>query len=227
MRLALSFTWLVLLMLPGCDSGETASRHRDAEIANLRHQITSQLEWVDTADPKAMARHDIAQKRYRFFSVCGYACGIVGIGGLDAQRCFPAAHEERIKGGTDAPVSDEHSRLIGKAFAFAAEYNAYVARYLVDHAQRQCSPDWNGAANALANFARSHQAQLSVRLNRPVFLVTLQPNVPAQDVLPTLCGIVRSHGLAFDATLAIRKAGQSENRAQTVSCATDGYPELG
>src|SRR5580765_3895598 len=80
---------------------------------------THVLAWLDTADANQMANRDTTQGRYRFFSVCGYACQVVGVGSINAQRCYRNAAVEPIDGTSDVILSKEQERLTKKAYEFA------------------------------------------------------------------------------------------------------------
>src|SRR3990172_603332 len=103
-----------------------------------------QLSWLDSADAVQMLRADVAREQYRFFSVCGYACEVVGVG-LNFNRCFSkVASVNRIEGTSDVIVSPEHDRLLRRARTFAEQYNTLLADYLQSHSMSSCteSADW-------------------------------------------------------------------------------------
>ena len=58
-----------------------------------------------------MAAKDLAHQRYRFFSVCGYSCQVVGVGSINVQRCYPTTTVEIMEGTSDVILSEEQERL--------------------------------------------------------------------------------------------------------------------
>src|SRR5437667_7504755 len=89
--------------------------------------LADPLDWIDHADPARMAKQDIAAGRFRFLSICGYACELPGVGGMTYFRCYSgSASIDTVDGTSDVIRSDRHLRLQNKSLTLASEYNHLV-----------------------------------------------------------------------------------------------------
>lgn len=115
------------------------------------------LEWVDHAEPVAMAKQDIAAGRFRFLSICGYACELPGVGEMTYSRCYSgSASVEIVHGTSDVIRSDGHLRLRKKALLLASEYNELIARKLDELGKRTCpiGEEWDALHRALSDHVK-------------------------------------------------------------------------
>jgi hypothetical protein len=101
--------------------------------------LADPLDWIDHADPARMAKQDIAAGRFRFLSICGYACELPGVGGMTYFRCYSgSASIDTVDGTSDVIRSDRHLRLQNKSLTLASEYNHLIARKLDELGKRTC-----------------------------------------------------------------------------------------
>ena len=122
------------------------------------------LDWVDHAKPARMAKHDIAAGRFRFFSICGYACELPGVGHMDYFRCYSgSASIETVDGTSDVIRSARHLRLQSKALIFASEYNQLITRNLDRLGKRTCpiGEQWEALLRALSDHVKRMTAERS------------------------------------------------------------------
>jgi hypothetical protein len=91
----------------------------------------AQLRWVDQADPKADLRRNIEKHDTRFLVFNGISSNMRP--GL-ASDTRVAKHGTRLlEGTTEAPINEEHARLVLKAVKYAGEYNDLLLDYLKSH----------------------------------------------------------------------------------------------
>ena len=115
------------------------------------------LDWIEHAEPAGMAKQDIAAGRFRFLSICGYACELPGIGEMTYRRCYSgSASVETVDGTSDVIRSDRHSRLQNKALILASEYNQLIARKLDEFGKRTCpiGEQWDALLLALTHHVK-------------------------------------------------------------------------
>jgi hypothetical protein len=122
------------------------------------------LDWIDHADPARMAKQDIAAGRFRFFSICGYACELPGVGEMTYFRCYAgSANIDTVDGTSDVIRSDRHLRLQNKSLTLASEYNRLIARKLDELGKRTCPIGelWDALLLALSNHVKRMTAERS------------------------------------------------------------------
>ncbi|MEM7018520.1 MAG: hypothetical protein AAF512_14410, partial [Pseudomonadota bacterium] len=115
---------LALLLLAGCDLNQLTPHEKAAR------EVESIPAWVELTDPAEMAYQDIKSGQIKFLQVCSYSCGTVGIGRLNASKCFPDVAQIPIKGTSDVIMSKEHHRLMNTALEFTKRYNRFVMHSL-------------------------------------------------------------------------------------------------
>lgn len=185
-----------------------------------------QLAWIDDANAEKMAARDTAQGRFRFFSVCGYACFVPGVGTTNAKHCFSKVVVQHIEGTGDAYTSDEEGRLIVKAHNFAEKYNLLVESHLKRENKSQCDPstDWDKGFRALHQYVQSlndnalEAGQVALIANRSEFKVTLPLNVSFKQASPELCKRLISHGLVGVAVVRLIEREKPDAVATTLDC---------
>ena len=189
----------------------------------------AELAWIENADASHMFKADASRKHYRFFVVCGFACNVVGVGSLNADRCFPNVVVETIKGTTDMGVSSKHTRLVGQAYEFSAQYNRLVAEHLRAQGLASCRPsaDWDRALNDMTNYVWSLSgdryprgyvaAPEDPRASGYTFAVELPSDASIDAAILKLCAVARKNGIDEAVHLRVGKLGRSEARA-VVAC---------
>jgi hypothetical protein len=109
-----------------------------------------------------MAKQDIAAGRFRFLSICGYACELPGVGHMTYFRCYSgSANMETVDGTSDVMRSDRHLRPQNKALVLASEYNDLIARKLDDLGKRTCpiGEQWDALFLALSDHVKRVTAE--------------------------------------------------------------------
>ncbi len=166
------------------------------------------LDWVEHANPTDMARRDIAAGRFRFLSICGYACGLPGLGNLNYARCYSgSASVETVQGTGDVIRSDRHQSLQHKATAVASEYNELIARKLDGLGKRTCpvGEQWDALLYALSGYV----TRMTSERSRAWVAASEKPEwrdqdfrVHSQDLTgvgetarASICKIVAQHGI--------------------------------
>ena len=115
------------------------------------------LDWIDHAEPAGMAKQDIAAGRFRFLSICGFACELPGVGHMTYVRCYAGSvRVETVDGTSDVIRSDRHLHLQRKALILASEYNQLIARKLDELGQRTCpiGEQWDALLVALTDYVK-------------------------------------------------------------------------
>jgi len=138
------------------------------------------LDWVEHANPTDMVKRDIAAGRFRFLSICGYACELPGLGDLNYARCYSgSASVDTVQGTGDVIRSDRHQRLQGKAVAFASEYNQLIARKLDELGKRTCpvGEQWDALLHALSE----HVARMTLERPRAWVAASDEPDSRGHD----------------------------------------------
>jgi len=111
-----------------------------------------------------MAKQDIAAGRFRFLSICGYACELPGVGDMTYFRCYSgSASVETVDGTSDVIRSDRHLRLQNKALILASDYNQLIARKLDELGKRTCpiGEQWDALFLALSDYVKRVTAERS------------------------------------------------------------------
>ena len=132
--------------------------------ASTEDSAKDPLDWIDHAEPASMAKQDIAAGRFRFLSICGYACELSGVGHMTYSRCYSgSASVETVEGTSDVIRSDRHLRLQNKARIFASEYNQAIARKLDQLGKRACpvGEQWDSLLVALTEHVKRMTAERS------------------------------------------------------------------
>jgi len=114
--------------------------------------------WSERLDPVVLLAQDIDAGRFRFFSICAFACQIPGVGNLNYDRCFSkTARVEGIGGASDMFHSRRDREYADSIFAFARAYNASLASALRDRGMSACEPDedWDEAVVELSSYLRT------------------------------------------------------------------------
>ena len=89
------------------------------------------LQWVDRADVKADFRRNVEERHdMRFVAVNGIASNIIP--GADSALIRKFGFWT-IAGTGDAVLSDEHERLVRRAFHYAEEYDSMLLDYFRKH----------------------------------------------------------------------------------------------
>jgi hypothetical protein len=185
-----------------------------------------QLAWVEDANAEKMVARDTMQGIFRFFSVCGYACSVPGVGNTNAELCYSKAVVQVIEGTGDVIRSDEEERLNVKAREFAKRYNLLVKSYLRGENISQCDPltDWDNGHVGMHAYVQSltentHEAgQVALVVERSEFSVTLPSTVSFEQVSPILCEIIASNGLLGVAKVKLNHSDKPEAVATQLRC---------
>ncbi len=147
------------------------------------------LDWIEHANPTNMAKRDIAAGRFRFLSICGYACELPGLGDLNYARCYSgSASVDTVQGTGDVIRSTRHLRLQHKAMAVASEYNQSIARKLDELGKRTCpvGEQWDALLHALSG----QVTRMTAEPPRPWVAVSDKPESRGHDFR------IHSHGLS-------------------------------
>ena len=167
------------------------------------------LDWVENADPVKTVLQDISAGRFRFLSICGYACELPGVGDLNYARCYSAvASVESVRGTSDVIRSDRHLRLQSKTSEFASKYNELLARKLDSLGKRTCPPgeQWDALLHTLSAYVHGMRSERP----QPWVAASDEPDARGHDfhihfhdstaVSPTdriaICKIVAEHGIS-------------------------------
>ena len=187
------------------------------------------LRWVDNANPVQRVDSDISRQHHRFYSVCGYSCEVVGVGLVNAKRCFPGISVEPIEGTSDVIESPEHGRLIKRARQFATEYNQRLAEHLRTKGLASCpaGTDWDGAMHGIAKYVYSlcgtdSMCRIAAQISAPEgtqysFSAQVPINATLDQAVSDICRVVREHGIRGAVSVNVSHIRASET-ARTADC---------
>jgi uncharacterized protein (DUF924 family) len=105
--------FMVALSVPGCEKSEP--------------EVVTKLRWLDKADAIADANAAFAKKHYALKAVNGYTTDVPGADSPNVAQVLQQFGHEVIEGTSDMYESDEHGKLVEKAYAYAKGYNMQMA----------------------------------------------------------------------------------------------------
>jgi hypothetical protein len=185
-----------------------------------------QLAWIDHANAEKMAARDIAEGKFRFFSVCGVACGVPGAGNMNAKLCYSKAVVQVIEGTSDGYESDEELRLNIKANDFATRYNLQMVSHLKSANLSLCKPstDWDQGFHAMHRYVDAlnndprQGGLVAFNVEKTEFNITLPLETPFEAASPVLCRLIKSHGLDEVAVVKLRHRDKPDAGATALDC---------
>lgn len=183
--------------------------------------LQRELGWAESADPAAWAAQDRVQRNYRFMSVCGLGCAIVGVSDVTVRMCHPTVPVDVVDKTTEAVQSERHSALKKKARAFAEDYNRLMAEHLKAAGEGACPPpvNWDGAYTEITGvldkaYTSGFRGDVSVNEKRRAFQIRLPRGVTVQAMHEPLCEIIGRNGLADRAGLEVKSVDTTEDYAR-------------
>ncbi|MDH3380557.1 MAG: hypothetical protein OER87_19305 [Gammaproteobacteria bacterium] len=160
-----------------------------------------QLKWLQTTSVEQAFKRDRGAGKQRFYVIFGYSQEIVGIGNLNYSRCYRGVELVVMRGTSDTPESEEHSRLIDLAYAFADEYNRLMQQHIDSQGGRTCPAEanWDGMLAVLTNFVWG-SSQLEgmvgiVRSEVPTITIDLKDVTRLDKVSRFTCETLQAHGI--------------------------------
>lgn len=146
----------MILLLTAC-----TQKLSPIEIEAIKYEKV--LAWVENVDATGIADKDIKNNRIKFYQVCSYSCSTVGVGSINADRCFPSIMSVPLEGTSDVILSERHKHLMDIAYAFAKQYNSIVAEHLEAQGASECKEgvDWGLALNSITDLVWSLENDIS------------------------------------------------------------------
>ena len=101
-----------------------------------QEKVTSQMEWLNNADPNKDLEKAIAKSDFRFIGLYGYALFTpwVNINCLNRDKDI-----NPIKGTSDAVLGYQHHKLIAIGNVYAEHYNSIMRIYLEKNGKFKCN----------------------------------------------------------------------------------------
>lgn len=211
-------TLAIAVLLTACKE-QAPPVNQAAEDADV--WLERELGWVNGADVPDRIKKDTAQKTYRFLSVCGLGCSIVGVSEVTVRMCHPDVDVVMADKTTDAVQSEKHAELKQKAKVFAEDYNRMMAAHLKSIGAGACPApvDWETANSEIGAmldqlYTGGFRGDVYVSDQRRMFQIRLPRGVRSADVRGPLCDIVGRNGLKDRAGLEVKSVDAQEDYAQ-------------
>ena len=101
-----------------------------------QEKVTSQMEWLNNADPDKDFEKAIAKSDFRFIGLYGYALFTPGV---NISCLNPDKDINPIKGTSDFVLGYQHHKLIAIGNVYAEHYNSRMRIYLEESGKFKCN----------------------------------------------------------------------------------------
>lgn len=210
----------LVLALAACALLTACTEQTDPAAEDADLWLKRELGWVEGPDAVSRIAEDVALKNYRFLSVCGLGCAVVGVSEIAVRMCFPDVEVVVVDKTTEAVQSERHAELKKKAKAFAQDYNRRMAAHLKALGAGACPPpvDWETANDEITAmldqlYTGGFRGDVYVNERSRAFQIRLPRGVATADVRAALCDIVGRNGLKDRAGLEVKSVDTQEDYA--------------